>query len=385
MYDLVYAVNQQYPESGNPGGLLVLTKFAELVINSNFPRARVGNKRFCAMTRMTRNTINKHLKELKTTNFLVPLDNSSDKHKGDLPVLYELRLPEGFDQETVMKRHRNKYYGGKYFDLDHIDPTYLDIGEETILLPVSARLMSDAEASKIDKPMSKIDTDMSEIDKTMSKIAPSNKLKNNNNINNKFHAPDDADDDDFLKEYYKETNLSPAFLKKLGITRENVHLLETCVTYWKDVLRNNKANIRNPTGLLISIIQRAIANGKLDCQFGPIQSAPASQTFDEYCQSIELQQKIKEDEDSKYEYPDEVKSGANQIVAIASSKFNIKLESEILCNRLDRYISSNSAIIAQLIKDFKENCNLHKPTNDSLMDWIHNWLLSHNPHSLSKR
>ena len=386
MYDLVYAVNQQYPENGSPGGLLILTKFAELVIDSNRPRASVGNKRFCAMTRMTRNTVNSHLEKLKASNFLVPLDDPSKKRKGDMPILYELRLPEGFDQKTVMDRHRHKYYGGKYLNPEYIDLASLGIKEDITLPPVPIRIVADTKVSEIDKPTSEIDKptsnsdiDMSKSDRTMSKIAPSNKQKNNNINNNKSSVSNDVVDDDFLEEYCKDTNLSPALFKKLGINRENIHLLKECITYWKDILSNNRDNIRNPPGYLITIIRDTIANGKLNYQFSPIQPKPASQNFDDAYKKLEAEKKIVEEKNRDYEYPNEVKSVAEQIATSARLKFNIPLDKEKLCDMFDRYIVNNQTNIAKIVDDFKKTCNLSNPTDESLLDWIRSYLSLHMP------
>ena len=114
MYELVDAVNQQFPLPNGAGHLLVLTKFAELVANPRNPVRRVGLERFVAMTRMDEKTVRRQLKWLHEQGYLVCLDADVRKKRGDRPKLYELRLPEGYDP-VVIGRRRARYYGGKPF------------------------------------------------------------------------------------------------------------------------------------------------------------------------------------------------------------------------------------------------------------------------------
>ena len=379
MYDLVYAVNQQYPEKGSPGGLLILTKFAELVADSNNPRLRISNKRIQAMTRMSERTVDKHLKELKAANFLVPLEDKNAKHTGNLPTLYELRLPEGFNREEVMKRHLMKYYGGKYFAQSHIDATYLELGDKEgngkMLPPVSAEVVAYTEASEIDKPMSEIDKKASKFDKEVSKIDPYNNIKNIKSNNNKPNVSADAVDDDFLKKYCEDTNLSPKLFKKHGITSENVHLLEKCITFWNDAIENSGKTIKNPTGFLVNIIKDTVTKGKFDDKRWISKHEPKAPTFDEVQQKLRKEQERVAEQNKNYKYPKEVISAAQKITQTALDKFNIKVNENNIRDLLNRYLNAKPKLATKVADDFEKNCNLVNKTEEGVTDWLRNSIL----------
>ena len=116
MYMIVHAVNQQIGDDIDFGDLLVLTKFAEMMGDSLPLRFRVSRARLQAATRMDRRTLKRHTDRLAKLGYLVPLENGSDKRTGERPILYELRLPEGYNKKVILQRLKAGYYGGKPFD-----------------------------------------------------------------------------------------------------------------------------------------------------------------------------------------------------------------------------------------------------------------------------
>mgnify|MGYP003312121367 CR=1 FL=1 len=237
-----------------------------------------------------------------------------------------------------------------------------------MLPPVSAEVVADTEASEIDKPMS-------EIDKDASKIDPYNNIKNIKNNNNKPNVSADAVDDDFLKKYCEDTNLSPKLFKKHGITSENVHLLEKCITFWNDAIENSGKTIKNPTGFLVNIIKDTVTKGKFDDKRWISKHEPKAPTFDEVQQKLRKEQERVAEQDANYEYPKEIISAAEKITQTSLDKFNIKVNENNIRDLLNRYLNAKPKLAAKVADDFEKNCSLVNKTEEGVTDWLRNSIL----------
>jgi len=261
-YKLVDAVNQQMPKTVKPTEMLILTKFAELVVDPKKPFRRVGRDRFRAMTHIADNkTISRNLDALHEKGFLLCLEDRKEKRKGDEPTLYKLHLPEGFDEATVNER-RGKFYAGKLFM-----PKYTEDNNKFNKPPedLSPVMRNDA-SGEIPKTEGKIPLQQG-------KIPPSNISRSKDIIIN-----DDDDDDDDVKAVKKEaakaTGSKSSAFKKCGITAENVPLVrETIKGFCAFRKTNTNYKMRTSTGFLITNIKDAIASGTTEGLFADLPKA----------------------------------------------------------------------------------------------------------------
>ena len=80
----VHAVNQQFPDIKGAAAFLILTKFAELLPKDSpdFVWA-VTMKELEAITRLSKSTLRRNLKQLADCGALVPLDDPKLQHEID--------------------------------------------------------------------------------------------------------------------------------------------------------------------------------------------------------------------------------------------------------------------------------------------------------------
>ena len=261
MYELVDAVNQQFPLPNGAGHLLVLTKFAELVVNPRNPVRRVGLERFVAMTRMDEKTVRRQLKWLQEQGYLICLDADVTKKKGDRPKLYKLRLPEGYDPVVIGKR-RARYYGGKPFC-----PKFFEAGgddnlkEEMELAPVPM----DDSVIATDKMSGDTDKMSGDTDK-MSTLKKRRKENNNNGrvvVDNSVSM--------VLKSAAKATGSLEKSFADLGITAENAAMAQDAIGLYQSMIEQNPEVVKtNPVGYLRAMISSAIRGGGMKALVGEV-------------------------------------------------------------------------------------------------------------------
>ena len=262
MYELVDAVNQQFPLPNGAGHLLVLTKFAELVANPRNPVRRVGLERFVAMTRMDEKTIRRQLKWLHDQGYLVCLDADVKKKRGDRPKLYKLCLPEGYDP-MVIGRRRARYYGGKPFY-----PKFFEgdgdgeLKKEMELAPVP---MDDL--SVVTDKMSVSKDKMSGATDKMSTLNKTKKEKNNNNgkvvVDNSIC--------EVLKSAVEATGSSASAFANLGITVENAAMVQEVVGLYRSAIAQKPGIVKtNAVGYLRKMISVAIKCGGMKALVGEV-------------------------------------------------------------------------------------------------------------------
>ena len=262
MYELVDAVNQQFPLPNGAGHLLVLTKFAELVANPRNPVRRVGLERFVAMTRMDEKTIRRQLKWLHEQGYLVCLDAEAKKKRGDRPKLYKLCLPEGYDP-VVIGRRRARYYGGepfcpKFFEGDGDG----ELKKEMELAPVA---MDDL--SIVTDKMSVSKDKMSGAADKMPTLNKTKKEKNNNNgkvVVDNFIS-------EVLKSAAEATGSSASAFANLGITVENAAMVQDAIGLYRAMVEKNPGIVKtNAVGYLRKMISAAIEGGGMKALVGEV-------------------------------------------------------------------------------------------------------------------
>ena len=271
MYELVDAVNQQFPLPNGAGHLLVLTKFAELVANPRNPVRRVGLERFVAMTRMDEKTVRRQLKWLHEQGYLVCLDADVKKKRGDRPKLYELRLPEGYDP-AVINRRRARYYGGKPFC-----PRFFEgdgdgeLKKEMELAPVPAD-----DLSEVTDKMSSATDKMSGATDKMPTLNKTRKEKNNNNgkvvVDNSIC--------EVLKSAAEATGSSASAFANLGITVENAAMVQDVIGLFRSAIAQKPDTVKtNAVGYLRKMISAAIEGGGMKALVGEVvKSSPKPKT-----------------------------------------------------------------------------------------------------------
>ena len=262
MYELVDAVNQQFPLPNGAGHLLVLTKFAELVANPRNPVRRVGLERFVAMTRMDEKTVRRQLKWLHEQGYLVCLDADVKKKRGDRPKLYELRLPEGYDP-VVIGRRRARYYGGKPFCPKFFEGDGdRELKKEMELAPVPADDMSDV--------TDKMSVSKDKMSGATDKMPTLNKAKEEKNNNNGEVVVDNAITE-VLKSAAEATGSSVGAFANLGITVENAAMVQDVIGLYRSVIAQKPDTIKtNPVGYLRTMISAAIKGGGMKALVGEV-------------------------------------------------------------------------------------------------------------------
>ena len=271
-YQLVDAVNQQFPLPKGSIQLLILTKFAELVVDPKNPRRRLGLDRFMAITRLSKDALRDNLRELDKKGYLVPLEKREKKRTGDRPTLYALQLPEGYDEKVVDAR-RGRYYGGKPFSPQfHEDNTNL----QGTLSPVVAG--SEPELSGLNPLISGSNPLISGSNPLISGSNPPYNIRRKEDI-----IINKGGDDDFVGEVLKRAaklcGVSVSSFKNLGITADNASIANEAIDCFAAMVQSGEKEIDSGVGYLRTMIQNAIAAGGVKKGIGPVQ-APEEPKFD---------------------------------------------------------------------------------------------------------
>ena len=283
-FELVDAVNQQFELEKGATDLLILTKFAELVVDPANPVRRVGLERFMAMTRLDRRTLQRHLHELHQRGHLVSLDG--DKIKGDRPKLYKLNLPEGFDQATVNRR-RLKYYGGKPFNPVYFEENSPALPGEHSLPPVPAMGVLpevSGNLTQIQDKLPRIQDKLSEIQDNLPRIQdrlpPYNiireQINNNNNNGSGEVVVVDSEVEFVLKRAAAATGSVPEAFAGLGITSENAKVALEAVRHFVKLSGSGKGiGKRNPVRYLSKVIKSALESSGANLVSGSLEGRPS--------------------------------------------------------------------------------------------------------------
>lgn len=269
MFTIVDAVNQQIPANITPAAMLVLTKFAELVTSAKEPlQCRVSVERFMATTHYkSRKQVTNILDDLERKGYLKPLEDRKKKKPGDKATLYELCLPEGYD-ENIIKKRRCRYYGGKSFyspfnesmeDLSWWEQD-LTAKETPVTTPGTTQSTTQSTSSGAEDFYAEWEKFMgckypntsptAETDPKKNQI----KLNNSKTHNNRENVVVDSESVRKAKEDAAETTgASPEDFDGCGITDENADLMFEAIDEYIDL--EDKVDIKHPVNYLTGIFK----------------------------------------------------------------------------------------------------------------------------------
>lgn len=276
MFTIVDAVNQQIPANVTPAAMLVLTKFAELVTSAKEPlQCRVSVERFMAATHYkSRKQVTNILDDLDKKGYLRALEDRKAKKTGDKATLYELCLPEGYD-ENIIKKRRCKYYGGKLFyspfneSMEDLSWWEQDLSaKETPITSTNAEKTA-AEAEKISTETEKT---AAEPPKTYPKNNGRSEEKHNNN-----RAGVVVVDSEIIRKAKEDaaeaTGGSPGAFDKCGITDETARFMSDAIAAYNADINKGK-EIEKPVVYLIGVFKNICKAGGPDKSSGrPRESA----------------------------------------------------------------------------------------------------------------
>lgn len=256
MFTIVDAVNQQIPANVTPAAMLVLTKFAELVTSAKEPlQCRVSVERFMAATHYkSKKQVTNILDDLRKEGYLKPLEDRKTKKPGDKATLYELCLPEGYD-ENIIKKRRCKYYGGKLF-YSPFDESMEDLSwwEQDLTADTTPIISPSAE---------KISTETEKTAAEPSKTYPKNKGRSEEKHNNN-RAGVVVVDSEIVRKAKKDaaeaTGGSPEAFDKCGITDETARFMSDAIAAYNADINNGK-EIGKPVPYLAGIFKNICKAG----------------------------------------------------------------------------------------------------------------------------
>jgi len=263
MFTIVDAVNQQIPANITPAAMLVLTKFAELVTSAKEPlQCRVSVERFMATTHYkSRKQVTNILDDLEKKGYLKPLEDRKKKKPGDKATLYELCLPEGYD-ENIIKKRRCKYYGGKSF-YSPFNESMEDLSWWEQDLTAKETPVTSTNAEKTAAEAEKISTETEKTAAEPSKTYPMNVGRSEEKHNNNRAGVVVVDSEIVRKakeDAAEATGGSPEAFDKCGITDETARFMSDAIAaYNADINKGKK--IGKPVPYLAGIFKNICKAG----------------------------------------------------------------------------------------------------------------------------